>query len=465
MRILVITGEPLPVKGIATTGAGLRAFGLADALLRSGFDVVAAMPANYAEGLSNTSANAFSSDLPVTTFNRADIAHFVKSQGCDLLLVQHWSLMEHIDRCDCPVVIDLAGPHLLERLYWGEKNYRNSVSEKIVSLRKADFLICSGYYQRHYFLPFLQLAGWDVCSENPLPVVHFSLPPIMPQVADKPKEPHFVYGGFFLPWQDPSKPLSKLVEILEKHDYGYLDFYGGPHPLCDVSRGSFLDLSEKLENSSRVVMHPITSFDQLIDQYSKASVAIDLMRKNPERELAFTTRTIVYLWCGLPVLHNNYSEISPYISDYDAGWICDYEDEKSYETILESCSQNGDMITSKSHNAQKLALERFSYEKTIGPLYEFCKEPYVRKEKQKCAVSLVDGFEEVKELREKCGELESELLTLKGKIWFRLFERSTTFYKILAPFVFVVVVPISVALLGVFVVSDFFGNLVRGKSN
>jgi len=46
--------------------------------------------------------------------------------------------------------------------------------------------------------------------------------------------------------------------------------------------------------------------DKLIE-YTGASVAWDVMARNPERELAFTSRTVEYLWC-LPVVYNNYAE-------------------------------------------------------------------------------------------------------------------------------------------------------------
>jgi hypothetical protein len=32
----------------------------------------------------------------------------------------------------------------------------------ILKIRRADFLVCSGEYQKHYFYPFMELAGFDL---------------------------------------------------------------------------------------------------------------------------------------------------------------------------------------------------------------------------------------------------------------------------------------------------------------
>jgi len=58
--------------------------------------------------------------------------------------------------------------------------------------------------------------------------------------------------------------------------------------------------------SRHVRFYPPTPRDKLINEYTGASVAWDVMARNPERELAFTSRTVEYL--GLPVVYNNYAE-------------------------------------------------------------------------------------------------------------------------------------------------------------
>ena len=461
MKILVITGEPLPIKGIASTGAGLRAFGLADALISRGLDVTAAMPSVYKKEGSSNEIAVFKTSLKVDFYNRKDITEYIKQQNPDVLVVQHWGLMSEIGDVNCPIAIDLAGPHLLERLYWGDKEQEKSYTEKISALSRADFLVCSGNYQRHYFLPFLQTAGWNIKDEYVLPVIYYSLPPQMREKSIQDDQCRFIYGGFFLPWQDPSKPLLKLIEILEREKRGYLDFYGGPHPLSDVSGGAFGELIDKINKSERVIVHPVIPFDELIEQYSHSSVALDLMSRNPERELAFTSRTIVYLWSGLPVIYNNYSELSNYIDGYKAGWTVDYDDEESYTKIFEYCLNNPDEIKKMGLAAQKLISEKFSNDKVIEPLYNFCMSPYFRKNKENKIFSFINNEKKYNDLKKNYDDLKSEFETFKGKLLFRLFKKSDLFYKIISPLIFIILLPVSIILMGLFLINDFFGKFKK----
>src|SRR5690606_23877220 len=101
---------------------------------------------------------------------------------------------------------------------------------------------------------------------------------------------------------------------------------GGKHPVYPVDPGIFEPLLERLKQSPRVTAPGMVSHDDLIDRYRRAHVAVDVMKRNPERELAFTTRTVEYLWCGLPVIYHDYAELSDYIREYEAGWTVDPED-------------------------------------------------------------------------------------------------------------------------------------------
>ena len=94
----------------------------------------------------------------------------------------------------------------------------------------------------------------------------------------------------------------------------------------------------------------MVSHDDLVQTYLRSHVAIDLMVRNPERELAFTTRTVEYLWCGLPVIYNNYAELAHYIRDYDAGWIVDPADSRAIRSVVESILDDPACIKRKSIN-------------------------------------------------------------------------------------------------------------------
>jgi glycosyltransferase involved in cell wall biosynthesis len=375
-RILVISGDILPYPGFPTTGAGLRAWGLAKGLESKGHEVLLAMPRSSIEKVAQVPKDI----EPLLYVNKA-LKTFIHRHKPDVVVLQHWLLANFIeDPLEIPLVIDFHGPLILETQFQENPVLEKLKREKIQALHKADFFTCAGEKQKHYFQPWLILAGFDLRQEviAPIPV---SLSPELP-LHTSPEEPVFVYGGVFLPWQDPVLGLTTLIECLESRNTGILKFFGGKHPVVVVPTGGFETLKTQLEHSSRVHIQPMVPRDQLIQEYCHASVAIDVMQRNAERELAFTTRTVEYLWCGLPVIYNNYSELSAYIRTYEAGWIVDPKDQGAIRAAIEEILTHPELVETRSRNAQRLVREQLTWDQTISPLDTFCRNPFKREKGQ-----------------------------------------------------------------------------------
>ena len=72
------------------------------------------------------------------------------------------------------------------------------------------FFTSSGEIQHAYFDDWLERAAWDEAERRDLTaVIPYSLDPELPR-HEFDDELAFVYGGIFLPWQDPS--VAALVE-------------------------------------------------------------------------------------------------------------------------------------------------------------------------------------------------------------------------------------------------------------
>lgn len=386
-EILILTTEPLPIPGVIPSGAGLRAWGLGFGLRSAGFEkVTIAFAADAVRGMENA-ADAVEG---VETFERGAIDSFIRSRNPAAVVFQHWGLWRDLKETPAsPVAMDLAGPHLLERQLWGSNDPAGDVREKLTALSQADYVVCSGAFQRHYFLPYLLQAGHDPANRNLCPVIPFSLSPGLPEPDPNRNLDRFFYGGMLLPWQNPEPALRILLECMDEKEKGELVFMGGLHPGGDVSGGKFDALLEFLDGHPRVTREAATDFDSFVQMMRSCGCAIDLMERNAERELAFPTRTVTYLWAGLPVVHNDYDELAVPIGDAKAGWpIAPGDEEELRKRLLRLLTFHQD-ITRSSERAQNLVRERYTWDQTIEPLAEWCRDPQPRREKRPAAIPAV----------------------------------------------------------------------------
>jgi hypothetical protein len=257
------------------------------------------------------------------------------------------------------------------------------------------------------------LAGIDVTTES-VAVIPVSFPPDAPEHHPASGEVTFVYGGMFLPWQDPSLGLSTLVSVLESEGSGRLDFFGGPHPLFPMDVGILAHLEERMRASDRVVVHGLRPRDELLERYRHAHVALDLMRRNNERDLAFTTRTVEYLWCGLPVIYGDYGELAPLIREYEAGWVVAADDGEALAEVLRKILRDPGDVKRRSANAQRLVRERLDWGRTIHPLDEFCRAAARRPSPPNPRV-LADQ-RVVEQLRDEVAALSAEVASLGAEL-------------------------------------------------
>ncbi len=450
-RVMIITADPLPMPAQPASGAGMRAWGLAAGLAARAHDVILAT-ANTAGALTSDEARRGPIEVEsfpkgpvfkVAEYARGDLTDFVRARHPEVVVLQHWGGARDLASVACPLVIDLAGPHWLERWFWGADDLDADLSEKIEALGRADFVLCSGQWQRRYFLPFLFMAGWRPDTRNLCPVIPFSW---FPMAADTwPRDPEaLVYGGMFLPWQDPRVGLRSALKVMDRTGRGRLHLYGGPHPSGDVSGGCFDELWGDLRAHPRSHIHELTGFDSLIKAYGHYGAALDLMAPNCERELAFTTRTIVYMACGLPVIHNNYSELSGWIERYEAGWSLTPEDASAVEDMVQRVLDDPEETRRRGLNALRLVEERFHALQTIEPLAQFIESPCFRDDKVQRPLQWVSRQRRIEELENELAETRTQLDSLQGKWWARWARKG----RVWGPLVALIAAPVVLAGVG-----------------
>jgi glycosyltransferase involved in cell wall biosynthesis len=261
---------------------------------------------------------------------------------------------------------------LMEMSYSGKDDLAPFMLEKLKLIAQADFFTCAGEIQRKYFEPWLLLAGHDA-RDLPIQTVPLSLSPHLPAHHAPEEEPVFIYGGSPLPWQDPALGLHILVEELERAARGKLRLFGGAPGNEAPER--FIKLWSEMDESTCVDRSGLLARSEVLEMLTHASIAWDVMARNPERELAFTTRTVEYLWCGLPVVYNDYAELASYIAEYEAGWTVDPGDTDAMRAIIRRILSDPDEVRRRGENARRLVRERLTWDRTIAPLDVFCRNP------------------------------------------------------------------------------------------
>ncbi|MFW5864204.1 MAG: glycosyltransferase family 4 protein [bacterium] len=424
MRVLVVTTEPVPLEGLMTTGAGLRAWGLVQGLRSRGIQADVAMAR---DGVSRWPAEK-QTQWKDHIFDRETLTEFVESRKPDVLVMQHWGLMDRLGPVSMPLAIDLAGPHLLERMFWQSKHPLEDIKDKINALSRADFLTCSGSNQRFYFMSYALMAGFDISGPDTLPIIPFSLSPDLP-----PEREHYpdqwVYAGMLLPWQNPSTAIRATIKVMTAKNRGTFHFVGGAHPGGDVSRGKFDAIMSELRLSEHARIQETRSFDALCDFLSRCGLAVDLMARNSERELAWPSRTVVYLACGLPVVHSAWSELADWISEYDAGWLADDNDPEAIERLLASILDDPDSLQAKRQNARRLVRDRLTWDKTISPLADWCANPTPRDPDQ-ARDNLADYIKRLEAETDTISEAYNEL---KGRRMVKISDQLRRFRKDILP--------------------------------
>ncbi|HET9495796.1 MAG TPA: glycosyltransferase, partial [Chloroflexia bacterium] len=385
-QVLLVSPDVLPVGDIPASGSGIRAWALGQGLEARGHSVHYTMPAPAIEGREG--------EVPAEYVDGAwtpqNLQSIIDATVPDVVVSCGWPNVVWTPRVNVPLAIDLTGPHLLERAYQGHQDADTNSDEKVQALRQGDFFSCIGERQRYYFDAWLLEAGLTPEElESALAVIPYSAGPNPPEHiwpepgADEPVR--FVYGGIFLPWQNPAPALLTATQVLEEQGAGVLEVIGGPHPFYPVHTGHYGPLLEALESSSRVTRSGLLPHDKLVERYRRSHVAVDVMVPNAERRLAFPSRTVHYLWCGLPVIHGAYSEVAEHIREYEAGWVVLHDDQDALREVVISILANPAEAEKRGRNAQRLAIARFNWINTVEPLAEFVRRPYMRSQRREAA--------------------------------------------------------------------------------
>jgi hypothetical protein len=270
-------------------------------------------------------------------------------------------------------VLDFFAPKMLEALYQRGEGYPKEElaalrRRKIRAIELADAFIVNGKKKLPYFLAWMLQADRDV-RQLPIEVVNMCAPTYWSgEAGTVGSGVRFAVAGYLQSWSTLGSWVKVVERQLERPGMS-LDLllpwhWGGA---AERTHESKADL-DRIEQHDSVTTHGPMNFSEFQTFLSKVDVSIDLFQHNLEREYAMVTRSVISLACGVPVIHPPFTEVSPMIAEYDAGWLVDPPDTGALDKIMARILDNPAVVGRKKENARALASELLDPAVAVKPL-------------------------------------------------------------------------------------------------
>lgn len=375
-KVFVLSNDVVPSLGMPVAAPGLRAFGLAEGLRANGVETKTLVT----RGFTDRQWLRFGRSVPHPTAPHAEIisAHrlsrYLEANAPAVVVLINSNQMDHLKPIKgIRYVLDFFAPKMLETLYQHGEGYPQEElaalrRRKIRAIELADAFIVNGKKKLPYFLAWMLQADRDARA-LPLEVVNMCVPlGFSGEAATAGEGVRFAVAGYLQSWSTLGGWVKAIEHQLD-HPNMSLDLllpwhWGGP---VQKSHASKVDLDELARHES-VTTHGPMNFSEFQGFLSTIDVSIDLFQHNLEREYAMVTRSIVSLACGVPVIHPPFTEVSPMIAAYDAGWLVDPGDTGALEKIIARVLDDPDVVQRKKENARSLAAELLDPAVAVRPL-------------------------------------------------------------------------------------------------
>ena len=375
-KVFILSNDVVPSLGMPVAAPGLRAFGLAEGLRANGVKVKTLVT----RGFTDRQWLRFGRSVPHPTAPHAEVvsarrlARYLETNAPAVVVLINSNQVDHLRPIrGVRYVLDFFAPKMLETLYQHGEGYpRDELAalrrRKIQAIELADAFIVNGKKKLPYFLAWMLQADRDIRS-LPVEVVNMCAPvSFSGEAGPVGSGVRFAVAGYLQSWST----LGSWVKVVERQlerpgmrlDLLLPWHWGGA---AERSHESRADL-DRIERNGSVTTHGPMTFSEFQAFLSKIDVSIDLFQHNLEREYAMVTRSVISLACGVPVIHPPFTEVSPMIAEYDAGWLIDPPDTKALEDVISGILDDPDLVRRKKENARALASEVLDPAVAVKPL-------------------------------------------------------------------------------------------------
>jgi len=269
-KILVFCSDVLPLKGMATSGGGLRSWQIIQGLLAHGFDVAYSMPEECY--LSRTFRDQIPEDARASLWNIWNQEQIIEREKPDVIVLTKPALKHWKKKYDIPLAVDFHGPDVIEAEQMVKRTEptvrdlvrHNRAISKLQTIAEADFFTCAGRRQRYYFMAFLLMAGvgLDDIDVHYMPVAMSSDPPLHRSDTDRRS---IIFAGGFYPWLNPMPALRDLADCLTEVNGLHLEIFGGSHETNPEEKKEFDKFRQEMQKNPAVTFHGTIPRDKLLD--------------------------------------------------------------------------------------------------------------------------------------------------------------------------------------------------------
>jgi glycosyltransferase involved in cell wall biosynthesis len=395
-RVLIVT---LDLIGERMAGPAIRVWNMATVLARTtDVRVVSSLPIER-------DSSDFGLHFVPEAEDRVMAGH---EAWADVIIVQGNSMRMYpsIAGTDKILVADLYDPFHLEQL---EQNKHHPLGEwsdeisKAVSLineqlRRADCVICASERQQTLWLGALSSVGRvnpltysaDPDFERFVRVVPFGLPST-PAVQTRhaikgvvdgiaPDDKVLIWGGGIYEWFDPVTLVEAVGLVAAEHPEIKLFFMSARHFNPDVPEmkvlGDTIETSDRLGLTGRHVFfnENWVDYEDRVNYLLDADAGVSTHPTHLETRFSFRTRTLDYLWTGLPIVSTDGDSFADLVREHELGIVVPPADPAALAAALVRVLYDQELRDRAAANAA-VVRDRFVWENALAPLVDFCERP------------------------------------------------------------------------------------------